>query len=186
MNASNVFTLFTFLAYLAFTMMTISPLYAIIGLMIYYRNRQPGYAMAIVMGVSIAITIAWWGIFFYNPYWLWPWVIGQVIFFILFASLTITIDDKYLLLKFGPGIIRKRFELKEIAAASEVRNRWWFGLGINYMFKRWFFNVHGLDAVEIRMKNGRHYRIGTDRHHELKRAIDQAIYEHDPKFYRPA
>lgn len=152
--------------------------------MIYYKRTQPGYAVAIVMATSIALTILWWGVLFYAPLWLWPCVTGQLILYILFATLTVTIDDRYLTVKFGPGLVRKRFDLKEIAVANEARNRWWFGLGINYMFKRWFYNVHGLDAVEIRMNDGRHYRIGTDRPHELKRAIDQAIYEHDPKFHQ--
>jgi hypothetical protein len=37
------------------------------------------------------------------------------------------------------------------------------------------FNVSGLDAVEIKMKNGKIYRIGTDEPKQLERAILQAI-----------
>ena len=39
----------------------------------------------------------------------------------------------------------------------------------------WIYNVSGFDAVEIIMKNGKIYRIGTDVPEELEAAIRQVI-----------
>ena len=40
--------------------------------------------------------------------------------------------------------------------------RWWWGWGVRYYGQGWLYNVSGLDAVEIRLKSGKHIRIGTD------------------------
>jgi hypothetical protein len=39
----------------------------------------------------------------------------------------------------------------------------------------WIYNVSGFDAVELRMTDGRMYRIGTDEPHELEAAIRQML-----------
>jgi hypothetical protein len=39
----------------------------------------------------------------------------------------------------------------------------------------WIYNVSGFDAVEITLKNGNTYRIGTDEPKELEQAILQSI-----------
>jgi len=39
----------------------------------------------------------------------------------------------------------------------------------------WIYNVSGWSAVEIIMKNGKIYRIGTDTPSELEAAIKQSI-----------
>ena len=94
-----------------------------------------------------------------------------------FVSLKVTIDENYLRIKFGYGIFRKQFSLKEIISAKQVRNHWYFGWGIRFWFWPYMiiFNVSGFDAVEIRMKNGRIYRIGTDEGKVLERAINREI-----------
>jgi hypothetical protein len=35
----------------------------------------------------------------------------------------------------------------------------------------WIYSVSGFDAVEIKMKNGKRYRIGTDEPKNLEQAI---------------
>jgi len=47
--------------------------------------------------------------------------------------------------------------------------------GIRWMWPGWLYNVSGTDAVELKMKNGKRYRIGTDVPGELAEAIRQAI-----------
>ncbi len=42
---------------------------------------------------------------------------------------------------------------------------------------RWLFNVSGRDAVELKMKSGRTYRIGTDRPDALEAAVRAAREE---------
>ena len=94
-----------------------------------------------------------------------------------FASLKATIDENYLRIKFGYGIFRKRFTLREIISTRTVKNHWYYGWGIRAWFwpYMWIYNVSGFDAVEIKMKNGKKYRIGTDEPEKLEHAIVQAI-----------
>jgi len=52
-----------------------------------------------------------------------------------------------------------------------VRNQWWWGWGIRLIPGGWLYNVSGLDAVELKMKNGRIFRIGTDEAQRLAEFI---------------
>jgi len=94
-----------------------------------------------------------------------------------FSSLNVMIDKEYLQIKFGYGIFRKRYLLNDIVSARAVKNHWYYGWGIRYWIPRrmWIFNVSGFDAVEIKMKNSRIKRIGTDEPKKLERVITQAI-----------
>src|SRR3989344_5676854 len=47
-----------------------------------------------------------------------------------FSTLTVTLDDNYLRIKFGYGIFQKKFPRKEIASAKIVKNHWYNGWGI--------------------------------------------------------
>lgn len=95
-----------------------------------------------------------------------------------FTTLTVSLDEKFLRLKFTYGIFKKKFLLSDIASAKAVKNRWYYGFGIRLVFlpqKVWIYNVSGFDAVEIVLKNGKVYRIGTDDPAELERVINQNI-----------
>ena len=101
-----------------------------------------------------------------------------VMFFIVFilasfSSLTVTVDENYLRIKFGYGIFKKKFPLNEIASAISVKNHWYYGWGIRLWFwpYMWIYNVSGFDAIEVVMKNGKIYRIGTDAPKELEAII---------------
>ncbi|EKD25268.1 MAG: hypothetical protein ACD_80C00092G0012 [uncultured bacterium (gcode 4)] len=102
-----------------------------------------------------------------------------LIVFILasFASLQVSIDGKYLRIKFGYGIFQKKFSLNDILSAKTVKNHWWYGWGIRGWLwpKMRIYNVSGFDAVEIQLKNGKTYRIGTDEPKKLEEAILHAI-----------
>ena len=102
-----------------------------------------------------------------------------LILFILasFTALTTSIDEKYLRIKFGYGIFKKRFLLGEIVSTKQVKNHWYCGWGIRLWLwpKMWIYNVSGFEAVEIVMRNGKIYRIGTDTPSELEMVIKQAI-----------
>lgn len=93
---------------------------------------------------------------------------------VLFASLTVVVDDATVSIRFGPGLIRRSFALAEIRAVTAVRNRWYYGWGIRMLSRGWLYNVSGLDAVEIELADGRAHRIGTDDAAALAAAIRQA------------
>jgi len=102
-----------------------------------------------------------------------------LILFVLasFATLSVSIDENYLRIKFGYGIFRKRFAVSEIASAERVKNHWYYGWGIRLWFwpYMWIYNVSGFDAVEIIMRNGKIYRIGTDEPMKLESAISAVM-----------
>lgn len=109
-------------------------------------------------------------------------LVTSVMFIILFTlasfvTLTVSIKDNFIKLKFGFGIFRKQFLLSDIVSATQVRNPWYCGWGIRLSVSpyMWIYNVSGFDAVEIKMKNGKVYRIGTDEPEKLESAIKQAV-----------
>ena len=101
-----------------------------------------------------------------------------LILFVLasFTTLTTSIDETSLRIKFGLGIFKKAFPLNQIASAHSVKNSWYYGWGVRVWFwpYMWIYNVSGFNAVEIVMRDGRIYRIGTDTPKELETAIKQA------------
>ncbi len=140
-----------------------------------YKHTQNGNLMIIILIIAIllfGIILAQTDFNFF---------ITVLMFFILFIiysfkSLQVKIDEKYLKIKFGYGIFQKKFLLNNITSAKIVKNHWYYGWGIRlwlwpYM---WIFNVSGLDAVEIKTKNNKIYRIGTDEPEKLKQVILQA------------
>jgi len=150
-----------------------------------YKHTQIGYLMLVVTLVVLAL-FAWMYItasaeppsidsganFAFSA-------IMVLILFILasFTTLKTSIDENYLRIKFGYGIFTKKFTLNQIASAQVVKNYWYYGWGARIWFwpYMWIYNVSGYDAVEIIMRNGKIYRIGTDAPSELEAAIKQVI-----------
>lgn len=95
-----------------------------------------------------------------------------------FSTLTVTIDQKNLTIKFGFGVFRKKFKIEDISSINKVRNPWYLGCGIRFLPwpKMWIYNVSGYDAVELKMKNGNIYRIGTDETDELESELKRATW----------
>lgn len=104
------------------------------------------------------------GVFFIVP----------VLILALFHGLTVRVSSDWIDLSFGIGIIRKRIAIKDIESSSDVKNRWYYGWGIRRIQSGWMFNVSGLDAVEVKLGNGRRFRIGTDEPGRLLKAIESA------------
>jgi hypothetical protein len=91
----------------------------------------------------------------------------------LFYSLSVEIKDSTLTCRFGAGLIRKRIPLSEIHQARAVRNPWFAGWGIRWMpGQYWLWNVSGLRAVELILKDGKRFRLGTDEPESLVHAIE--------------
>lgn len=152
-----------------------------------YKHTQVGYLMIFMTLVVLAIFI-WLQItaraetpsYDSGP----NFAITSIMVLILsviasFVSLRVIVDGKYVRIKFGYGIFQKKFLIHEIASAQSVRNPWYYGWGIRLWLwpKMWTYNVSGFEAVEITLKNGKIYRIGTDEPQKLEQAIVQSIHE---------
>ena len=94
---------------------------------------------------------------------------------IIFSSLTVTVDDKFVSAAFGLGFIRRRIRLENIESYHKVRNSFWQGFGIRLIKGGVMFNVAGMDAVELKLKDGGVFRFGTDEPAKLMLAIEQAL-----------
>ena len=135
-----------------------------------YKHTQIGYLMLVVT-LAVLVLFAWTHMTaLAEP----PSVdsgtnfavtatMALILFFLVsFATLTVSIDENYLRIKFGFGIFARMFPIKEIASVQAVKNRWYYG-------------ISGFDAVEIIMRNGKIYRIRTNTPNELEAAIKRAI-----------
>jgi hypothetical protein len=82
-----------------------------------------------------------------------------------FSALTVIVDGEELRWYFGPQSRAGKaynLALADVASVSIVRNSVFNGFGIRRRSGYRLYNVSGLDAVELRLKNGEVRRIGTD------------------------
>jgi len=108
------------------------------------------------------------------------WIVFSSVFIlgvclVVFATLTVVIEEDVLRIRFGPGVIRKNFYLKDVESCHVVKNPWYYGWGIHLTPHGWLYNVSGSYAVEIKMKMSKKYRIGTDVPNDLETAIRQSM-----------
>lgn len=128
-----------------------------------YEHTQPGTLMIVTLGVSALVCAA----IAYGDTSPSRWLagavaLGMIILAWLFSSLTVTVNDNELRWYFGPGAWSYRTALSDIESARVVRNSWLNGFGIRMRPGFRLYNVSGLDAVELKLKNGEIRRIGTD------------------------
>jgi hypothetical protein len=125
-----------------------------------YRHTQ--FALAIVASVDIAMLVS---LYLFLTTRMLPALFLGVFFFIatcLFYALTVIGTRDALEIRFGIGLIRKRFKIKGIAAVRPYRTSFWHGWGIHNCSDGLIFNATGFDAVHLTMANGKKYIIGTN------------------------
>jgi len=107
--------------------------------------------------------------------------IGAVVFVLMvialyvFNSLTITVYTERVCASFGPGLIRRIIPFRMIKSAEKVRNKWYYGFGIHLIPGGQMYNVAGYDAIELKLTNGRVFRIGTDEPDKLLQVIQSQL-----------
>ena len=139
-----------------------------------YEHFQVGYfiIIAIVAAmVAIGIIMANAGV---------NWIATAVlvvlaVVVVLFHSLTVIITGEELVVKFGPGVINKRFKLNDVQSCQALRIPWYYGWGIRTTPQGMVFRVSGFHAVQVKLTTGKEFLIGTDVPQELEEAIRQAI-----------
>jgi hypothetical protein len=134
-----------------------------------YRHTQIGYPMlaldlvlvvllgvpglargsgALLLGAAVALAVA-----------------------VVFSTLTIEVGDDELLFHFGPGFLKKRIALGEIAAATPARSRWWEGIGPRITPEGMLYTVTIGPAVEVALASGKRFRLGTNQQAALLAAL---------------
>lgn len=140
-----------------------------------YRHTQTGTVLIAVLGGAIVLALV---LLPMNA----PFhpvqtsvLIVLVIALGLFYSLTVEIKENTLQCYFGLGLISRKILLSDIIEARAVRNSWLVGWGIRwYPGKYWLWNASGHLAVELLLKNGKRFRIGTDEPKSLVQAIQNS------------
>lgn len=138
----------------------------------WYKHTQIGYLVLITVGSAMLLIAYLMSVCGFN----WIPFAALIVLGIclgLFGTLTIEIDDRNLEIRFGIGIVRKRFPLEEIESCRVVKNPWYYGWGIRLTPHGLLYNVSGLFAVELQLKGDRKYRIGTDEPEKLRTAIQE-------------
>ncbi len=139
-----------------------------------YKHTQVGYLIivalvAVMVWLGVVLSIA-------DINWVAIGVLAALaIALVLFSSLTVVIGEDEVEVRFGPGPISKRFKLNDIESCQVVKNHWYYGWGIRLTPHGWLYNVSGFDAVEIKLRTGKKFRIGTDVPRELEGVICQTI-----------
>ena len=94
---------------------------------------------------------------------------------VVFSRLTVVVDDRSISARFGWGWPARRIDVADVASVRRVRNRWYHGWGIRWISGGWMYNVAGFDAVELELRGGKLFRIGTDEPEALESAIEDAL-----------
>ncbi len=139
-----------------------------------YEHTQVGYFIIVAI-VAAMVAI---GIIMTNAGVNWiatTVLVVLAVIVVLFHSLTVVISGEELVVQFGPGVIRKRFKLNEIESCQTVRIPWYYGWGIRSTPDGMVFRVSGFHAIQIKLRTGKKFLIGTDVPQELEEAIRQAI-----------
>jgi len=144
--------------------------------MIKYKHTQVGYLLLIIY-IVVILFIGYMNIVTGSNRISLVVLLVMLVVLVLFVTLTVTVDERMVKIHFGIGLIRKSFLLKEIESYQTVKNPWYYGWGIRYTPRGWLFNVSGFSAIELQMKNGKFYRIGTDDPEGLARAVGRALDE---------
>jgi hypothetical protein len=98
-----------------------------------------------------------------------------VIILFFFSTLTVKVDKEFIRFSFGVGLIRKKIALKDVTSFKAITNKRCWSWGIHgWPGKGWLYNVSGFSSVEITVKSGMKYYIGTDEPDKLCGAIERA------------
>jgi hypothetical protein len=137
-----------------------------------YRHTQFGW---VTLGTSLVILpLVIVALFNQREELLWAGLAMIALIVALFGWLTIEIDERRVLIRFGAGLIRRSIPLNTIRAFAPVTNRWYYGWGVRFTPHGMLYNVSGFSAVEILLEDGRHVRVGTDEPQALSRALEAA------------
>ena len=137
-----------------------------------YEKRQRGSLIVFVLSLLLVA-----GVFFLRDALVPGLTLAAVVALLLasFGSLEVRVDEEAVKLRFGVGLIRRTIALDRIESAARVRNRWWYGWGIRLTPHGWLWNVAGLDAVELRLTDGKLFRIGTGDPEGLQGALEARL-----------
>ncbi|HEC87654.1 MAG TPA: hypothetical protein ENI49_07335 [Thermoplasmatales archaeon] len=94
---------------------------------------------------------------------------------ILFSTMTVTCDREYLRIRTGFITIRKSFSVKDIVSCKVIKIPWYYSWGIRIVPSGWLYRISGSYAIEINMRDGKRYLIGTDEPEKLVEFVNNQL-----------
>ncbi|MBV8150156.1 MAG: hypothetical protein JOY59_01260 [Candidatus Eremiobacteraeota bacterium] len=142
-----------------------------------YEHHQIGYPTIVGLGIGlVAVFLA----FALGPKTPETATALPVVFWVivvcgaLFSTMTVRVTDTAMQWWFGIKAIGRRVDLSDIASADVIRTSIFEGWGIHLTWHGWVWNVAGFNAVQIRLRSGTRYAIGTPEPQALVAALDRA------------
>jgi uncharacterized membrane protein YeaQ/YmgE (transglycosylase-associated protein family) len=141
-----------------------------------YRHTQRAASMLLISVLGVAGAVV--GVAVRDQlgggfWWFQAVMILLIVVGVVGARLTVTVEDETVTAAFGWGWPARRVDVRDVVGAGIVHNSWWYGWGIRKVRRGWMFNNAGRDAVELTLRSGRLFRIGTDEPVELLDAVDR-------------
>lgn len=138
----------------------------------HYRHTQIGWVMLAVVAFAAALFAAQTGL--RRPgSWIPFAILGLML--LLFGTLRVEVGRDAIRGAFGVGLIRRTVSTRDVAAWQPVRTPWYVGWGIRLIRGGVLWNVSGFDGVELVLRTGRRFRIGTDEPEALSRALETVL-----------
>lgn len=81
-------------------------------------------------------------------------------------------DDTSIAVRFGAGLIHKRFHLGDVESCERARSEWLQGIGVRKIQGGWLYNARVGNAVQLNLAGGSRVVIGADEPDDLIAAID--------------
>jgi hypothetical protein len=143
----------------------------------HYEHAETGWVIIVSLSAAFAFSLAAGALVKADPEQTIALVVTAVLLLALvnFYKLDVYVDEEFAGFSMGIGLIRKKFRLADIGSAEITRTSWISGWGIHYVGGGWLFNVNSLDAVALKLKNGRRCLIGTDDPQALQAAITMRL-----------
>jgi len=141
----------------------------------WYEHTQRG--SLILWSVAAVTVILLVSMYLFGVVWVTAFVLAVMIALVaLFSSLTVSVCDDMLMIRFGPvHLIKKSWPVSEIVSVTEVINPWYYGWGIRITPYGTLYNISGFRAVEVKLQNGKSFRVGTDEPETLRQAIEKSF-----------
>jgi hypothetical protein len=145
-----------------------------------YSRFQFGWFVVIALLIVILLITAGyiyqWG---NNPIPKLPYFVLLVFFcgaLLTFCGMTVTVNEKQIIIKLGIGFYRKKIDLESVKSAEVIIYPPYYGWGIRIIPNGILYNVSGKHAVKLMFKNSKRILlIGTDDWDNLKLAIEQNL-----------
>ncbi len=143
-----------------------------------YKHKQYALFIFVVLGwIGGFVALAWSLIGADTPLMVFAGILVVTAF--VFHGLTIRVDSQTISWAFGPGIAGQTLQLSDIVEVKAVQNSFRHGIGMRITFDGWIYSVSGFSAVQLTLKDGMQYRLGTNDQQGLLAALDSKIAEPD-------